>query len=216
MKIELTKFGERHFNKSFNGTKILDVPKEEFMEKVNNLYNDMPLSHNKSGHILGNRVNTNKIRPGYADFCKLFFVENFTETKTGTLPIVLENYSYLRSGYSSRRKEELAVLSRWLEIPSQFVPKAKYLNLVLYTREQLYDEWLCNPNKQKAEFELAEDTDYGIVAILAQMTNLEEPMTPITMMRNALGKEHGGSGVKIDIEAYEKSVEFWWKNAIVK
>jgi Protein of unknown function (DUF3228) len=30
-------------------------------------------------------------------------------------------------------------------------------------------------------------------------------MTPITMMRNALGKEYGGSGVHLDEEKYRKS-----------
>ena len=38
-------------------------------------------------------------------------------------------------------------------------------------------------------------------------------MQPITAMRNALGKESGGSGVPINEEAYRKSVEFWEKHA---
>jgi hypothetical protein len=41
-------------------------------------------------------------------------------------------------------------------------------------------------------------------------------MAPITMMRNALGIEEGGSGVKLDRERYMASVEFWKRNAIVK
>lgn len=200
MKIELTKFAERHFNKSFNGTKILDVSMDRFVEVINEKFN----------------LSEGKLNYGYADFCKLFFVENFTETKTGTLPITLENFNYLRTGYSSRRKEELAVLTRWFEIPYQFIPKAKFLNIVLYTREQLYNEWLKNPNKQKSEFELSEDCEFGIVAILAQMSDDEEPMTPITMMRNALGESEGGSGVSIDRKSYEASVKFWSENAIVK
>jgi hypothetical protein len=32
---------------------------------------------------------------------------------------------------------------------------------------------------------------------------------PITMMRNSLGREEGGSGVPLDREAYEASVAFW-------
>ena len=44
----------------------------------------------------------------------------------------------------------------------------------------------------------------------------EIPMNPITMMRNALGKEEGGSGVPLDREKYLKSVEFWRKHALVK
>jgi hypothetical protein len=29
------------------------------------------------------------------------------------------------------------------------------------------------------------------------------------MMRNALGKEYGGSGVELDQDKYKESVEFW-------
>ena len=41
-------------------------------------------------------------------------------------------------------------------------------------------------------------------------------MDPITIMRNALGKEEGGSGVPIDREVYKASVNFWSKHAIIK
>jgi len=34
-------------------------------------------------------------------------------------------------------------------------------------------------------------------------------MDPITMMRNALGKEEGGSGVPLDKTKYMESVKFW-------
>ena len=51
---------------------------------------------------------------------------------------------------------------------------------------------------------------------MAQMSNDEEPMNPITMMRNSLGMEEGGSGVPMDRVKYVESVEFWKNNAIVK
>ena len=41
-------------------------------------------------------------------------------------------------------------------------------------------------------------------------------MSPITMMRNALGIEEGGSGVPLDREKYAESVEFWTNNAMIK
>jgi hypothetical protein len=41
-------------------------------------------------------------------------------------------------------------------------------------------------------------------------------MQPITVMRNALGKEHGGSGVPLDWEKYKQSVEFWQTHATLK
>jgi hypothetical protein len=41
----------------------------------------------------------------------------------------------------------------------------------------------------------------------------ETPMAPITMLRNALGVEEGGSGVPIDREAYRRSAAFWRTHA---
>jgi len=38
---------------------------------------------------------------------------------------------------------------------------------------------------------------------------VETPMAPITMLRNALGVEEGGSGVPLDRAAYHRAVEFW-------
>ena len=48
------------------------------------------------------------------------------------------------------------------------------------------------------------------------MEPMEKPMEPITMMRNALGKEEGGSGVPLNREKYMESVNFWEKHAVVK
>ena len=41
----------------------------------------------------------------------------------------------------------------------------------------------------------------------------ELPMAPITMLRNALGVDEGGSGVPLDREAYRRSVAFWETHA---
>jgi len=159
---------------------------------------------------------------GYADFCKIVCGPNTPQCRTGTIPITIENYQYLRSGYSSRTPQEFAVLSRWFELPLP-PPVANHLILVLYTREQLLKEheaqWsgkTCAGQEADVPFELDEDTDYGIVTILAQMESEVNPIPPVTIMRNALGMEQGGSGVPIDPEAYSKSVEFWSQNAIVR
>ena len=98
----------------------------------------------------------------------------------------------------------MPVLCRWLELSDFEVPIANYLCLILYSKEQLA--------KEGDEI----DGEYGVVAILAQMSDQEEPMTPMTMVRNALGVDEGGSGVPLDKTAYDKSVEFWSKNANVK
>lgn len=46
------------------------------------------------------------------------------------------------------------------------------------------------------------DYDFGVVSIKPSDVAYETPMDPITMMRNALGKEQGGSGVPLDRQKY--------------
>ena len=46
---------------------------------------------------------------------------------------------------------------------------------------------------------------WGIISVKAQSVDYELPMQPITMMRNALGKEEGGSGVGMDRDKYKES-----------
>lgn len=60
------------------------------------------------------------------------------------------------------------------------------------------------------------DYEWGVVSIKAQNIKGEIPMEPITAMRNALGKEEGGSGVPLEREVYMKSCEFYTNHAIVK
>ncbi|CDI86474.1 hypothetical protein, conserved [Eimeria praecox] len=152
---------------------------------------------------------------GYAPFCKHIFIENFTEAKVSTLPITEENILHIRTGYLARRPEELPVLSRWLPaslVQDQLV-RAKYLDLILYSREQIAKE-----NAAMTKSVEAVDTsqpEWFIVAIKAQDEPFELPMNPITIMRNALIEE-GGSGVSINRQAYARSVEYWSKHVVVQ
>jgi hypothetical protein len=182
-----------------------------------------------------------RLLDGYADFCKLLIVENFTDALTGTCKITNENYQWLRSGYYSRTDQELPVLTRALHLP---VPaeKANYLVFVLYTRDHLKEEHDTTMRKQFEEYNAKTDkplsesdflalssikglkfdldqypeAEYGVVSIMGQMINKEEPMCPATMTRNHLGMEFGGSGHPIDTEQYMKSVEFWENHALIK
>lgn len=89
---------------------------------------------------------------------------------------------------------------------------AKYLDLILYSRAQIIEE-------NKAMNSNASDNDtseWGIVSIKPQNVEYECPMQPITMMRNALGKEEGGSGVTLNREKYLESVAFWSKNVSIQ
>jgi hypothetical protein len=188
------------------------MSKDEFEIYVNNeiCYNSCGIK----GPISDISKSNYKILDGYAPFCKMVAIKNPTDAKVGSLPITLENYQYLRSGYSTRRDDELPVLSRWFELPLG-VPKAEWLMLVLYNKEQINKELELEDEKNEVIFKSDPfDADWGIVAILGQSHENDEPMSPITVIRNAY--MYGGSGVKFDEEYYLKSVDFWSMNAVVK
>ncbi len=136
---------------------------------------------------------------GYAPFCKLHVHRNWTATRCATLAITDANRHLLRSGYEARTQDELPVLNRWFEGVEPDI--AEYLIVILYSREQMALEG----DRIAA--------DWGIVGCLATMVPEETPLAPITMMRNALGIAQGGSGVPLDRNAYQRSVEFWDRHA---
>jgi hypothetical protein len=193
MRIEITKFAGRHFSSSFKGTKVLGLTEAELVELANRAVAE--------GAVFAD---------GYAPFCKHLFLRNDSPTKAGVARITPENQHLLRSGYESRRPEELPVLGRWFE--GLEAPRAEFLDLILYSREQLEKE---DEGKPEAERDVP-DADWGIVAINAELRPAESPMPPVTAMRNALGKDEGGSGVKLDRDAYAKSVVFWSRNAVIR
>jgi hypothetical protein len=60
-----------------------------------------------------------------------------------------------------------------------------------------------------------ETASWGIVSIKTQDVDYELPMNPMTVMRNSLGKEQGGSGVPLDRDEYMESVNYWKDNVVV-
>jgi len=88
---------------------------------------------------------------------------------------------------------------RWFEDVD--VPVAGYLLPILYSRAQLA--------KEGSPIE----AEWGVVGCLYTAEPEEIPMVPITMLRNALGVEEGGSGVPLDRDAYRQSVAFWDRHA---
>ena len=82
--------------------------------------------------------------------------------------------------------------------------------MILYSREQI--------RKEAAAMDRTDEqtADWGIISLKAQSVDYELPMAPITMMRNALGADEGGSGVGLDRDAYAASVAFWAKHANIK
>ena len=57
---------------------------------------------------------------------------------------------------------------------------------------------------------------WGIISVKGQLCDYELPMQPITMMRNALGVEEGGSGIPLDRKKYKESVAFWTAHVAIK
>lgn len=93
----LDEFAQKQFNDTdpnYSGTRI-HFDTANFVNQVQRCYNEGA-----------------KLVDGYAPFCKHIFVPNFVGARLGALAINSDNRKLLQSGYSSRRPEELAVLSR--------------------------------------------------------------------------------------------------------
>lgn len=182
----------------YPGTRIA-FHKAEFVEQVHAFYS--------SG--------TTPLVDGYAPFCKHIFVPNFVCAKLNTLEITDENRHLLSTGYTRRRPEELAVLTRWFPkeaVPSP--PKAAHLDIILYSRDQLKKEYDALPSSDKTAD--LPDVPWGIISIKAQNEDFETPMQPMTILRNALGRDQGGSGVPLEREKYEESVAYWETHAVIQ
>ncbi len=213
-KIELTNFAKRQWEPKFSGTKMHKVNMDHFMDQANTCY-DFALNGSPN---MGRWNLMDHPKPDW-HFCKYLVFENFDpEIKASVVKIDHTMYQYIQSGYSSRTDKELAVLSRWVSFPSgsYTLPTARFTGLVLYSKKQLLEEHNAGNAGGSVEFELSNECRYGIVAIMGLTQAQLDPMPPITHLRNALGKDHGGNGTPIDVEEYNKSVDFWSKHILVK
>jgi hypothetical protein len=190
-------FAETDASNSYGGTVFAQtIP--EFEDIVNALYDEKEL------------------KDGYAPFCKHLFVKNdFTQAKLNVLPLSKDNEHLVRTEYNARNDKELPVLQRWIPLEalggSDNLPVAKYLDLILYSRDQIQKETAS----MGKEADAAVTAPWGIVSIKAQDVDYELPMNPITVMRNGLGKDQGGSGIPITREAYMESVNYWKDHVVV-
>ena len=192
----MDKFALRQFaDPGYLGTKIGYDP-SAFAEKINEFYD--------SGKY--------PLVDGYAPFCKHLFVPNFIgETKCDYVLITDENKHLIETDYVARTANELPVLSRWIDKSKVEAPNATFLDIILYSREQIIQETLAM-NETPDE----NDAPWGIICVKGQTCDYELPMQPITMLRNALGKEEGGSGVTLERSKYAASVDFWKKYCSIK
>lgn len=148
---------------------------------------------------------------GYAPFCKHLFVENFAGVRCGYVRITDENRSLIESCYEARTPKELPVLIQYIDRNKIEAPLATHLDIILYSREQIIKE-----NEAMGETPPDTQSPWGIISVKGQLCDYETPMQPITIMRNALGKSEGGSGVPLDQEKYRESVAFWEKHVAIK
>ena len=117
---------------------------------------------------------------------------------TTTVPV--EEDTTLKAHFGKRRSHEepyLSVMSEGEAIPASFA------KVVLYSKETLAEN-----NEQSAE------TDWELVSLLASPVE-NEPMNPVTMMRNMKGKP-GGSQVNYSTEELLDAIDFWSKHTKVK
>lgn len=117
----------------------------------------------------------------------------------------------IETSYEARKEKELAVLIEYVDAKKVPAPEATHLDIILYSREQIIQENIAMGDEPSTS-----TSPWGIISVKGQLANFELPMQPITIMRNALGKEYGGSGVPIDVDKYEESVRFWKEHVAIK
>lgn len=208
-KIQYTNFTLRYFKKDFVGTNLSHINQDELLEFINSNYNDI--------YPVDLDDNDIELLDSLYDFCKYLVIplDNEYKINCSVKRIEQSDYQFIKSDYSSRTETELDVISRRLEIPKIFSqPKSKYLVVILYTKEQLLKEH--DSTDKNIKFELNNDCEYGIVSLMGTIEPYPDSITPITMMRNALGKKYGGNGVKINFDEYNKSVNFWKYHILIK
>jgi hypothetical protein len=199
-------FAESDASQSYGGT-VFSIKISEFEDIVNAKYNEQEI-----------------LKDGYAPFCKhVFVVNDFTDGRVNVLPLSKENEHLVRTEYVARNDKELPVLQRCIPVDllvggAGELPVAKYLDLILYSREQIQKENQSMMGKEASSSGDETETEtapWGIVSIKAQDVDYELPMNPITVMRNSLGKDEGGSGVPLDRDAYMEAVNYWKANVVV-
>ena len=74
---------------------------------------------------------------GYAPFCKHVFVDNFAKVLNSAVEITPQNEHLLKSDYEARTEKELPVLKRFFPAGTIETKPAKFIDLILYSKEQI-------------------------------------------------------------------------------
>lgn len=164
LKIVLEPFCFKQFEPSA-GSLFINFDRDLFTERINEFY----LKVKDQGGL----------HDGYAPFCKHLFIENFTDAIGAYTEITKDNEGFIKSAYEARRENELAVLNRWLDrklLEEQIggpIPKAKYLDIILYSKAQVQEE---NKATGYEDPNMEIDYDFGIVSVKPQDDDHETPM----------------------------------------
>ena len=123
----LDSFAERQWAADYAGTCMRSTDRQELLGRLEDAV-----------RARGDGV----LREGYAPFCKHVFIENLDEeVKPGAVRITDANTALLRCGYEARASHELPVLGRWFEgQPGGGGARARFLDVILYSREQILQE----------------------------------------------------------------------------
>lgn len=212
MRIVLDKFLDRQFDPNFSGTVLKFDDITDHKSHIDHTINTHYTNIQKFGNVdLCKLVDADPQMP----FCKYLITLNNMPIKKGTIKITPEITPYIKTEYKSRNEDELPVLSRYVDLPNDYeLPDANFLVYILYSKDQLRREFKGDIDEFDSIY--TEDVEYGCIAILGTENNEPDPMPPITIMRNALGIDEGGNGVKLDRDQYEKSIEFWSNNILIK
>lgn len=206
----------RQFTQKFSHSFFINYDVVEFENRINKVYDNSLEYLSEKGLKEDDFDNNPVLKPGYASFCKHIIVENFVkDLYAGTIDINEYTQNFIQTSYEARTEKELPVLRRFInrsDLKCDVFP-ARYLDIILYSKEQITLE---NKAMNKDDVNFDKDYHFGIISIKPQNVDYELPMDPITIMRNALGKEEGGSGVPLNREKYMESVKFWEKNIILK
>ena len=78
-----------------------------------------------------------ELKDGYAPFCKHIFIPNFTDGKLYYSLITDDTNKLIESEYKARTEYELPVLRRFIRKENINPTIAKYIDIILYSKEQI-------------------------------------------------------------------------------
>jgi hypothetical protein len=175
-------------------------PLEDFVGSVNEFYN----------------ANPELLLEGDKPFKRHMFIPAEGRMDYTILPVTEENSRFLITEYQVRREGELPFLRRYFKtscLPIQTTPKAAFINVEMYSAEKLEEE---DKAQGSGPLNTVYTSPWVIVSARPTMSNTEvPPPEPHTILRDALGVEHGGSGGEFAAKRYQESCAFWKKHAFM-